>query len=76
MLLPILFLLAAPYITIDYLPVEKSKINLLIVAITATLLMTIAFVIQYFVSTKLRNAIRIVKSIIVDEKYYKQARKT
>lgn len=57
MLLPLLFLIAASYITIDHLPIEKSKINLLIVAIVAAFMMAFAFTIQYLVSSNVRKTL-------------------
>ena len=58
MLLPLLFLLGVSYLIIDHLPVEKSKINLLIVAVTAALMMASSFVIQYLMSSKIRNTLK------------------
>ena len=58
MLLPILFLIGVSHLIIDHLPVEKSKINLLIVSVTATLLLTIAFVIQYLMSSNIRSTLK------------------
>ena len=57
MLLPLLFIIATSYITIDHLPVEKSGINFLIVAIVAAFIMAFAFTIQYLVSSKLRKTL-------------------
>ena len=57
MMLPILFLIVACYITIDYLPIEKSKTNLLIVTIVAAFMMAFAFTIQYLVSSNMRKTL-------------------
>ncbi|MGG7035227.1 MAG: lipopolysaccharide biosynthesis protein [Flavobacterium sp.] len=50
MLLPILFLFFASITLREYLPIEKSKSNLLLVAMAGGCLILISFVIQYFVS--------------------------
>lgn len=64
MLFPLLFLIGASYVVINHLPVEKSKINLLIVATTAIFMMSIAFVIQYLGSPKMRNMLNnIIKTV-------------
>lgn len=55
MLLPILFLILTSFAIRDYLPHEKSKINLLIVAIVMGGLIVVSFIIQYFASEKLRQ---------------------
>lgn len=55
MLFPILFLILAAFSIRDYLPEEKAKINLLIVAIVMGGLIVVSFIIQYFVSEKWRQ---------------------
>jgi O-antigen/teichoic acid export membrane protein len=57
MLFPILFLIFAAYLIRDYLPEEKSKINLLTVAVVMGGLIVVSFVIQYFASEKWRQQI-------------------
>jgi O-antigen/teichoic acid export membrane protein len=53
-LLPLIFLIAAAFIIKDFLPLEKSKLNLLLVAATAGSLIVISFIIQYFSSAQIR----------------------
>ncbi|MFV8372652.1 polysaccharide biosynthesis protein [Flavobacterium sp. LB2P74] len=55
MLFPILFLISTSFLVRGYLPQEKSKINLLIVAAVMGGLILVSFVIQYFVSEKWRQ---------------------
>ena len=55
MLFPVLFLIFATFLIRDYLPVEKSKVNLLVVAIVMGALIFLSFVIQYFVSQTWRQ---------------------
>lgn len=55
MLFPVLFLILAAFSIRDYLPEEKAKINLLIVAIVMGGLIVVSFIIQYFVSEKWRQ---------------------
>lgn len=55
MLFPILVLILGSFIVRSYLPQEKSKINLIIVAITIGVLIFVSFVIQYFVSVNWRE---------------------
>lgn len=57
MFFPLLFLIFGSLMVIDYLSLEKSKINLMIVAIVMGGLITVSFVIQYFVSEKWRQQI-------------------
>lgn len=54
MFFPVLFLVPLSYLIRNYLPQEKSKINLLIVAVVMCGLMFFSFVIQYFTSRKWR----------------------
>jgi O-antigen/teichoic acid export membrane protein len=54
MFFSILFLIVSTFIIRDYLPVEKAKINFLIVALIAGFLILISFVIQYFSSENWR----------------------
>lgn len=61
MIFPIVFLILISFIARYYLPQEKSKINLLIVAVTMCLGITVSFIIQYFVSENWR--IQINKSL-------------
>lgn len=58
MILPILFLISSTTLVADYLPQEKSKINLFIVAVVMVTGIIITFVIQYFTSENLRNQIQ------------------
>jgi O-antigen/teichoic acid export membrane protein len=55
MLFPLLFLIFASFLVRGYLPLEKSKINLLIVAVVMGGLILISFVIQFFASEKWRQ---------------------
>jgi O-antigen/teichoic acid export membrane protein len=57
MLLPLLFLIFASFAVRDYLPQEKSKLNLFIVAVIMGVLITISFVIQYIASVNWRQQI-------------------
>ncbi|MCK8141466.1 oligosaccharide flippase family protein [Flavobacterium sp. I-SCBP12n] len=57
MLLPIIFLIVASFLIRDYLPHEKSKINLLTVAAATGSLIVVSFLLQYFVSEKWREQI-------------------
>lgn len=50
MFLPILFLILTSFVIKDYLPQEKSKTNLLIVALTIGCLIVFSFVIQVLIS--------------------------
>lgn len=60
---PIVFLITSSFLIKEYLPTEKSKLNLLIIAGTAGILILITFVIQYFSSESWRNLVsRTVKS--------------
>lgn len=52
MFFPILFLILTSFLIRDYLPQEKSKIGLLIVAITMGGLIFLSFAVQYLVSDK------------------------
>lgn len=54
MFFSILFLIVSTFIIRDYLPVEKAKINFLIVALITGILILISFVIQYFSSENWR----------------------
>ena len=56
-LFPLLLLFGATILIFDYLPHEKSKINLLIVASTAVCLIMSSFVLHYFLSEKWRTQI-------------------
>ncbi len=66
MLFPVLFLIFSSFWVRGYLPEEKSKINLLIVAIVMGGLIVVSFVIQYFASEKWRSQ---VKKILKLKKY-------
>ena len=55
MLFPVLFLILASFSVRDSLPQEKSKMNLLIVAVVMGGLILVSFVIQYFTSEKWRQ---------------------
>lgn len=55
MLFPVLFLIFASFSVRGYLPEEKSKMNLLIVAIVMGGFIVVSFVIQYFASEKWRQ---------------------
>jgi O-antigen/teichoic acid export membrane protein len=57
MLIPVTFLITALFLIKDYLPQEKSKINLLTVAMVMGIILIISFVIQYLVSEKWRGQI-------------------
>ena len=54
MLFPAIFLISTAFFIRDYLPEEKSKLNLLIVAFVMGGLIILSFVIQYFVSLNWR----------------------
>lgn len=58
MFFPLLFLIISSFLVKGYLPQEKSKINLLIVAMSLGCLIVCSFVIQYFTSENLRNQIQ------------------
>lgn len=58
MTLPVLFLISASFSVRGYLPQEKSKINLLIVAVVMGGLIFVSFVIQYFTSGIWRQQMR------------------
>ena len=53
-LFPLLFLIVTTIIVKSYLPCEKSKLNFLIVSITAGCLILVSFIIQYFSSSRIR----------------------
>lgn len=55
LILPIFFLTLTLLIGNRFLPIEKSKINLLLVIGTTGLSITLSFLIIYFTSTKIRN---------------------
>ncbi|WP_131667053.1 MATE family efflux transporter [Chryseobacterium taiwanense] len=55
MFFPLLFLIFGSFLVRDYLPLEQSKINLVIVAVVMGGLIVISFVIQYFASEKWRQ---------------------
>jgi len=57
MLFPVMVLILGSFIVRAYLPQEKSKINLIIVAITIGVLIIVSFVIQYFASVNWREQI-------------------
>lgn len=57
MLVPILFLIFASFLVRDYLPLEKSKLNLMLVAVIMGIVIVLSFAIQYFVSDNLRGQI-------------------
>ena len=54
MFFPLLFLILGSFMIRDYLSLEQSKINLMIVAVVMGGLITVSFVIQYFASQKWR----------------------
>jgi len=54
-LFPIIFIIITTFIIRDFLPCEKSKLNLLIVAGTTGICIIGAFIIQYLVSPKIRK---------------------
>jgi O-antigen/teichoic acid export membrane protein len=56
-LFPIIFLIVAAFIVKDFLPFEKSKLNLFMVAVTAGSLILVSFIIQYFSSVQIRTYI-------------------
>ena len=58
MFLPFTFFIVISYLVRDYLPQEKSKINLLIVAAVMCALIFFSLVIQYFTSIKWRQQIK------------------
>lgn len=64
MFFPLLFLIISSFLIEDYLPHEKSKINLLIVAISVGFLIFCSFIIQYFVSENFRNQIKKILKIL------------
>lgn len=57
MLFPLLFLILGSFLVRDYLPMEQSKINLMIVAAAMGGLLVISFVIQYFTSQNWRQQV-------------------
>lgn len=64
MLGPLVFLCSFLMLIYVYLPVEKSKENLFIVVSATALAITIAFIIQYFASAKIRNMAKAIISNI------------
>ncbi|MGE6353877.1 lipopolysaccharide biosynthesis protein [Flavobacterium sp. NPDC079362] len=58
MLWPVLFLILTSFAIKDYLPEEKSKINLLVIAFFIGVLIMFSFGIQYFVSDNWRKQVR------------------
>jgi len=58
-ILPIIFLIFTTLLIRDFIPCEKSKLNLLIVAGTIVTCIIGAFIIQYSVSSKIRNIVSI-----------------
>ncbi|CAM4083190.1 lipopolysaccharide biosynthesis protein [Flavobacterium sinopsychrotolerans] len=67
MLLPIFFLISVLFTIRDFLPKEKSKINLLIVAIAAGFFIVITFIIQYFSSENWRNQVKKILKLKINE---------
>jgi O-antigen/teichoic acid export membrane protein len=63
MFFSVLFLITACYLIRDYLPQEKSKMNLLAVAFVMGVFLSISFVIQYFVSEKWREQINKIQGV-------------
>lgn len=57
LLIPILFILISSFSIKGFLPYEKSKLNLLIVAISSGCLIMGSFILQYFLSSNWRNQI-------------------
>jgi O-antigen/teichoic acid export membrane protein len=57
MFFPLLFLIFGSFLVRNYLPLEQSKINLMIVAVVMGGLIITSFIIQYFVSEKWRQQI-------------------
>ena len=49
-LIPVIFLFVTAFLVADYMPVEKSKLNLLIVAVTSLLMIFSSFIMVYFSS--------------------------
>jgi hypothetical protein len=66
MVLPIIFLIVACLFLRNYLPLEKSKINLLIVATIMGGVIAISFVIQFFASLNFR--VQIFKILRIQQK--------
>lgn len=54
-LLPTIFIIVTAIIIKDFLPCEKSKLNLLIVTTSAGCLILVSFVLQYFSSIRIRK---------------------
>lgn len=64
-LFPMVFLILSSVFIIEYLPTEKSKINLLSIAGTIGILIFMAFIIQYFSSSSWRRLVsKTVKSFV------------
>ncbi len=63
-LLPIIFLFAVAFLITDYMPLEKSKMNLLIVAVTSVLMILLSYLIVYFSSNYFKSQSRKVFAII------------
>ncbi len=57
-LIPILFLVFTTFLISDYLPIEKSKINLLIAAATTILMIMSAFLLVYLSSSDFKNQVK------------------
>lgn len=57
-ILPTIFLIVTALIIKDYLPCDKSKLNLLIVTTISGSLILITFILQYFSSPRIRKYVR------------------
>ncbi|MES2427310.1 MAG: polysaccharide biosynthesis protein [Bacteroidota bacterium] len=67
-MLPLLFLVIILTFAVEYLPHEKSKINLLIVLGTTGICILISFILQYFASSNIRIVIKNLIGSIIPQK--------
>ncbi|MHA8062927.1 MATE family efflux transporter [Aquirufa aurantiipilula] len=62
--LPILFLFSSYYLFSDFLPMEKSKLNLLVVGAYSSSMLMISFLVLYFSSSNFKGQILIMISLV------------
>jgi O-antigen/teichoic acid export membrane protein len=65
-LLPVVFLFLATFIVADYMPAEKSKMNLLISVTSSGFMIIIAFLLTYFSSPFFKSQSKKVIALILD----------
>jgi O-antigen/teichoic acid export membrane protein len=67
-IIPLTFLVIALLFTRNYMPVEKSKINLFIVLGSTSVLIVISFAIQYLISSNIRAVVKNLVGSILSKK--------